>query len=145
MIAAMYRTILVALDGSPREPAVLSAASTLAQRSGAVLHACRAVTRPVGVPDAAWAVPPGDLDRALVEHAAAALAERVAGTAVAEHHVRLGQPADVVLDVAKEIGADLIVIGAHGYGALERLIGSTASKIVHRAECSVLVSRTPAA
>jgi len=140
----MYLTILVALDGSPREPAVFQTACALAQRSGAALHACRAVTVPVGIPEAVWAVPQGQLDAALLTDATTALAQRVADGSpqVARQHVRIGQPTDVVLDVAKEIGADLIVIGAHGYGAFERLIGSTASKIVHRAPCSVLVSRS---
>lgn len=140
----MFRTILVALDGSPRESGVFAAACTLAQRSGVALHACRAVTVPLGIPDAAWAMPSAELDTVLLADATAALARSTADASVqvAERHVRIGQPVDVVLDVAKEIGADLIVIGAHGYGAFERLIGSTASKIVHRAPCSVLVSRS---
>jgi nucleotide-binding universal stress UspA family protein len=139
----MYRTIVVALDGSPREANVFNAATAIAKESGAALHVCRAVTLPVGIPDAVWALPKGDLDATLVAEASRAVAMRIADTplSVAGTHVRIGQPADVVLDVATETNADLIVIGAHGYHVLERVIGTTASKIVHRAKCSVLVAR----
>lgn len=139
----MYRTILVGLDGSPREPDVFRAATEMAQRFGASLNVCRAVTIPVGLPDTVWAIDLGALDTALVADAKRGVARCVEGSpvAVAQTIVRLGQPADLVLDVAKEIGADLLVIGSHGYGAFERLIGTTASKIVHRSHCSVLVIR----
>ncbi|MBC8072685.1 MAG: universal stress protein [Deltaproteobacteria bacterium] len=140
----MYATILVALDGSQREPDVLRTAVTLAAKFGARLHACRAVARPVGIPDTLLAMAAGGLDHALLADAEQAIAARVASTdvAVTDTHVRIGQPADVVLDVAEEIGAELLVIGAHGYGPIERVMGTTASKIVHRAHCSVLVSRS---
>lgn len=139
----MYRSILVALDGSPREAIVFQAAIDVAKEFGAALHVCRAVTLPVGVPAAVWAVPMAELDTVLVAEANRAIARRVADTPlpIAGTHVRIGQPADVVLDVAEAVNADLIVIGAHGYHVLERVIGTTASKIVHRAKCSVLVAR----
>jgi nucleotide-binding universal stress UspA family protein len=139
----MYRTILAALDGSPRELGVLRAAAALARMSGGALHVCRAVAMPVGIPEMVWAMPGPRLDDALVDDARQALARRIADSPapVVGTHVRLGQAADVVLGIATEVGADLIVIGAHGYGAIERLLGTTASKIVHRAPCSVFVAR----
>jgi nucleotide-binding universal stress UspA family protein len=105
----------------------------------------RAVTIPIGLPDAVWAMSVAQLDAALVAEAERALSvlSGQASGAVAGTHVRIGQPADVVQDVAREIGADLVVIGAHGYGPIERLIGTTASKIVHRSHTSVLVVRQP--
>ena len=141
----MFKTVLVALDGSPREPSVLTAALELAQRSGAGLHLCRAVTIPLGLPDVVWAVPIAELDTALVTDVERRLetAAQAHGPIVAGTHVRIGQPADVVVDIATEIAADLVTIGAHGYGRIERLMGTTASKIVHRAPCSVLVVRAP--
>lgn len=143
MLASMYRTIVVALDGSPREPGVFQAAVALAKEVGAALHVCRAVTLPVDVPEVVWAVGPADLGEVLVADANRAISLRIATTplTIAGTHVRIGQPADVVLEVAEAVGADLVVIGAHGYRVLERVIGTTASKIVHRAKCSVLVAR----
>jgi nucleotide-binding universal stress UspA family protein len=139
----VYRTILVGLDGSEREPEVFRAAVELARAIGAGLHACRAVGIPVGLPEAVWSMPMAQLDSELVADAERGVAARVAGSAVPVQraHVRMGAAADVLHDVAVEIGADLVIIGAHGYGMLERLIGTTASKIVHRMPCSTLVVR----
>jgi universal stress protein F len=142
----MYRVILVALDGSQREPAIFHAATELAARFGAQLHVCRAVAIPIGLPDAVWAVASGDLEAALLADAQRSVEHRIAASplAIAKIHISLGHPADVVTHVAEQIAADLVVIGSHGYGPLERLIGTTASKIVHRAVCSVLVVRESA-
>lgn len=49
-------------------------------------------------------------------------------------------PTDAVLDVAEEIGADLIVVGSRGEGVAKRMLhGSVSTKVVHNAPCSVLV------
>lgn len=143
----MFKTILVALDGSPRGSDVLTHATSLAQQLGARIHLCHAVTIPVGLPDAVWSVSLAQLDVTLVAEAERLLAEAAAphGAAIEGTHVRIGQAADVVIDLANELAAELIVIGAHGYGRIERLIGTTASKIVHRATCSVLVVRSATA
>lgn len=82
----------------------------------------------------------------LVAEANRAIARHVGDTSppIAGTHVRIGQPADVVLDLAESVSADPVVIGAHGDHVLERVLGTTASKIVHRAKCSVLVARPSA-
>lgn len=55
-----------------------------------------------------------------------------------------GRPADQLLALAKENGADLIVVGRHGRGALERLlVGSVATRVLRGAECTVLVVPEP--
>ncbi len=57
-------------------------------------------------------------------------------------HVRVGNPATEIVAVARELGADLVVVGTHGRTGLGRLlIGSVAEAIVKRAHCPVLVSR----
>lgn len=56
-----------------------------------------------------------------------------------------GSPQRVIVEKAQSWGADLIVIGSHGYGFWSRaLIGSVSSSVVHHAPCSVLVVRPPA-
>lgn len=52
-------------------------------------------------------------------------------------------PKHAIVDEATEWGADLIVVGSHGYGFWDRmLLGSVSSAVVHHAPCSVLVVRT---
>lgn len=52
-----------------------------------------------------------------------------------------GVPKLEIVRYAKEINADLIVIGSHGRGGVQRLLGSTANGTLHRAPCDVLVIR----
>jgi nucleotide-binding universal stress UspA family protein len=60
-----------------------------------------------------------------------------------EPHPREGDPADAILDVAEEKGADLIVVGNKGMtGAKRFLLGSVPNKISHHAPCSVYIVRT---
>ena len=140
----MHHTILVGLDGSPREPAVLEEAVAIAKADGATLHLCRAMTIPLSIPAAVWTLQGDDFSNFLVEHgeaelrtSAEAIPEKMRGKAIA----RIGQPADVICALAKELEADLVVIGSHGYEGIDRLLGTTAAKVVNRAPCSVLVAR----
>src|SRR5438874_1488196 len=61
-----------------------------------------------------------------------------------EHLLKEGDPVTEILGVAREINADLIVMGTHGRTGLERLLmGSVAERVVRRAACPVLTVRTP--
>lgn len=55
--------------------------------------------------------------------------------------VATGRPGMRIAAVANEIGAELIVVGAHDAGAIDYFLGSTASRVVRRAPCSVYVLR----
>lgn len=53
-----------------------------------------------------------------------------------------GDAADVLIEAAKETGADLIIVGTRGLGGAKRaLLGSVSTKVVHNAPCDVLVVR----
>ena len=53
--------------------------------------------------------------------------------------VKNGEPAEEIIVFAKEINADMIIIGTHGIKGFERMIiGSTAEKVVRNAPCPVL-------
>lgn len=55
-----------------------------------------------------------------------------------------GGPAQAIVAEAEEWGADLIIMGSHGYGFWQRaLLGSVSNSVVHHAPCSVLVVRPP--
>ena len=53
-----------------------------------------------------------------------------------------GHPADTLVEYAEREGADLLVVGSRGAGAIERfLLGSISDRVVHHAHCPVLVVR----
>jgi nucleotide-binding universal stress UspA family protein len=77
----------------------------------------------------------------LVLDAAAAEARRE-GIEVQTHPVE-ADPADAILNVAEQTGADLIVVGNKGMtGARRYLLGSVPNNISHHAPCSVMIVRT---
>lgn len=55
--------------------------------------------------------------------------------------VEFGRPADMIVDVANNEAADLIVIGSHGKHGIGLLLGSTANAVLHHAKCDVLAVR----
>jgi len=78
----------------------------------------------------------------LMEHADAELAKALheAGVGEAQRRIVIGDPADEILTVASEIGADLIVIPSRGKTGIRRwMIGSVAERVVRHTTCPVLV------
>jgi nucleotide-binding universal stress UspA family protein len=139
----MSNNIVVGLDGSPRQEHVLAAALDLARRKDAKLMLVRAVSIPVEVPAAAFSVEPDavgtillDSARKDVDKVAKAIGDRLGGV-----RVELGTPWRTLCEVADQSNAGLIVIGSHSYHGIDRLLGTTAAKVVNHAHCSVLVVR----
>lgn len=53
-----------------------------------------------------------------------------------------GNPKDAIVSEAEHWGADLIVVGSHGYGPIRRFfLGSVSLFVSHNAPCSVLIAR----
>lgn len=142
----VFTKILLATDGADDARLAADVAADLAERSGAELHLVHAWSIP---PSAAYpyelAVP--DLPQILSENAQEILAEegrRIAdaGGKVTQQHLLQGRPAEMVVDLSRSIGADLIVVGSRGHGVVGRLIlGSVADGIVRGAHCPILVAR----
>jgi len=60
--------------------------------------------------------------------------------------VLIGDPARAICDFARDVGADLIVVGSHGRGPVRRaLLGSVSDAVVRHAPCPVLVVRSDSA
>jgi nucleotide-binding universal stress UspA family protein len=146
----MFASIVVGTDGSETAREAVRQAVALARQLGARLEIVSAY-EPVSrgrlreeaqqVPsDLQWIVNPReDVDATLREAAEEAKAAGVEN----ETYARQGDPADAILDVAEERGADLIVVGNKGMtGAKRFLLGSVPNKISHHAPCSVLIIRT---
>jgi nucleotide-binding universal stress UspA family protein len=61
-----------------------------------------------------------------------------------EHRLEEGQPASVIVQVANDTRADLIVLGTHGRTGLSRVVmGSVAEQVVRRAGCAVVTVKLP--
>ncbi len=88
-----------------------------------------------------------EVRQSLVERVAAGLREHGSKDPDGEAlhtvvHVRVGHPADEIVQLASEIDADLIVVGTHGRRGFRRLIlGSVAERVLRLAHCPVLVVR----
>ncbi|MBX3225949.1 MAG: universal stress protein [Labilithrix sp.] len=136
--------ILVALDHTPRAKEVLAAAIDLARRTQAKLRLLRCVGLPPELPANVWALPPAQVTDQLLAIAKRELDADGAGVPPElfdSATVHVGVPWDTICSVAKEDDVDLIVIGSHGYDILDRIVGTTAAKVVNHADRSVLVVR----
>jgi nucleotide-binding universal stress UspA family protein len=58
-------------------------------------------------------------------------------------HIDFGKPGEVILRIAEDLKADLVILGTNPHSALRRrFLGATVDKVVDRAHCSVLVVRS---
>ena len=146
----MFRQIVVGTDGSETAAKAVGQAAELAASVGAVLLIVSAFEPVSGsrlkeeaqqVPDdVRWMVNPREDVDATLQGAAEQAAEKGADSRT---FARQGDPADAILDVAEEQGADLIIVGNKGMtGAKRFLLGSVPNKVSHHAPCSVLIVRT---
>jgi nucleotide-binding universal stress UspA family protein len=139
------KRILVALDASPRASAVLAAAMDLARATGAKLRLFRAIPiQPEVPPGLVWELPRGGLGALLAEEARADLETRardVPTELLDGVSTGVGKAWSAVCAAGREHDADLIVVGTHHPSALDRLLGTTAAKVVNHADRAVLVVR----
>ena len=59
-----------------------------------------------------------------------------------EAHASQGNPDDVIVNTAADVGADLIVVGSKGMRGARRYLGSVPNSVAHSAHCAVLVVKT---
>ncbi len=142
----MFGSVLVGTDGSPRAERAVAEAVDIAKAQGATLTLVAAYPGS----DGHWepiqgsaAITKGDL-RSVAESLLMRAARHAedAGVSV-DFEARAGDPAEVILDVATERDADLIVVGNKGMaGAKRYLLGGVPNKISHHATCTVMIVRT---
>jgi nucleotide-binding universal stress UspA family protein len=138
--------VLLAHDGS-------AGASAAEELVGAIRWPADSTIRVVGVIEPSTVVPPlpvpyfsPEADKEITEYAETGLkaaAERLATRGHrTEWAVLRGRAATVILDEAREFGADLVVVGSRGHGAIASLVlGSVSGEVVDHAPCPVLVAR----
>jgi nucleotide-binding universal stress UspA family protein len=139
------KRILVALDASPNALAVLDAGIDLAKRLEARILLLRAVRIPLEpLPANGFAAPPTQLVDAFVVTAKrdlAELASRVPPHLLEGATAEVGVAWDAICSHARDHDVDLIVIGSHDYRLIDRILGTTAAKVVNHADRPVLVVR----
>lgn len=141
-----YKNILVAVDLSDESALILDKALEVAKLYGSQLSMVH-VMEPIAVGYAVevTSVDIEGLHAEATRHAQQGLQEMGANAGIASHrlHNRVGQPAREIRELAKEIDADLIVMGGHGKHGWELLFGSTSSGVTHGVSCDLLIVRIP--
>lgn len=143
----MYSSIVVGIDGSEHALDAVRRAGQLAQQSeSATVHVVYAIApqadytlRAVDDQDGISSEPvaPGSTAE---QHMATAKAELASHGVATTTHAVAGRPSGVILDVADEVDADLIVVGARGLGPVGRFVrGSVSTRVAHHATCDVLI------
>ena len=141
--------VVVGYDFSHSGNAALERALALAVRAPFhVLHVVCVVDRHAPLPPV---LPHGPVDFAYTERLQQALTDTISTQLHASDvqgrvhffvHVRIGKPVEELLEVAREVGADLIVVGSKGLTGVERLVlGSVSERVVREAKCTVQVAR----
>jgi nucleotide-binding universal stress UspA family protein len=136
----MISTVAVATDGSATAGEAVNEATEIARRFGTklwLLSAFKESPREDQDIELQWASNSSAQVKSLLEKIEADL--RAAGIDC-ETRVAEGDPAEVLVRLATEVGADLLVIG--NKGMQRRVLGSVPNTVTHKAGCSVLVVKT---
>ena len=151
----MYRTIVVGTDGSATAAEAVRQAAELARLCGGTLHVVCAYASAqtasamamTGAGMAGVAIDTMTVQEDLHTHATdvldRAVAPDLADGLTVTRHIRPGPASDVLVDVAEEEKADVIVVGNRGMtGARRFLLGSVPNRVAHSAPCNVLIVHT---
>jgi nucleotide-binding universal stress UspA family protein len=144
----MYKVIVAGTDGSPTANVALCEAIELAKLSGATLHVVHAhksvlahqATSMVGTANVPSLNADIRADSARVCADAVSIAGREGVDAIP--HSADGDAADVLVAVARDCDADVIVVGSRGMTGARRVLGSVPNKVSHHSPCSVLIVDT---
>ncbi|HXU04668.1 MAG TPA: universal stress protein [Polyangia bacterium] len=139
--ARAFGSILVALDDSPRAPLVFTTAAALARCADARVTLIRVLTEPTDIPPAARTSPDhlaADLE-GIVRDEFRRLMDSAPDLHFAPPIVVEGDPWRRILDVARQLDVDLIVVGNHRHHGFERVLGTVASRVINHADRNVLV------
>lgn len=146
--------ILLAVDGSPFSQAAVEEAIRLPWPSGSEVRVLSVVHPFPFIPpllDPAFTIEAAHFESLKQErerasrdanNAAKEIRERAPNLKVCAEALE-GSPKKIIVEAAEGWGADLIILGSHGYGPADRfLLGSVAQNVVLHAPCSVYVVRT---
>ena len=142
----MFQSILAAIDGSQKSEAALDVAIGEAKVHGAALHVVYVIETGLfsSIPmDNTWEVIYGLLENQGREAQLAAAKKAESQGIVITNHLREGHAGTEILRLARELGADLVVVGSHGKSNLDRiLLGSVSSFVVGHGSVTTMVVRS---
>ena len=134
------KTILVGYDDTEPSTRALAQAAELAKAFGAKVHVTSVARVLVGGPRSGGPYDPADppaAHREQLEHAKTLLEEHGITPTVEEAH---GDPAEMIISVADEVDADLIVLGSHERSLVEHALGmSVSGSVARKAHRNVLI------
>ena len=135
------RRILVAVDGSPGAREAVAAGIELAKGLGApLLFVAARSAPPAALGDPFYQRRLSEVLAKLRPAVDAALAAAAEAGVEADAELAEGEPAEVILSVAANWEADLIVVGSRGLGPFAgAILGSVSRAVVQRADRPVLV------
>ncbi len=145
-MSQVFSVIVVGTDGSETAGEAVALAVELARQNHAKLHlvvGVQALPRsPCPPAGPVSPIPPAGPDCAMPHSACWRTWPRVSTDLDVEIHTESAVPADVIVRVADEVGADLIVVGSKGMRGTRRILGSVPNSVAHKAGCHVLVAKT---
>jgi len=144
--------ILLATDGSDCSKAAVDAVAERPWPDGSEIRVLSALELPYMPTTETWVFPDSyfkDLEAAGKEQAEYAVNQAVNrlksawdGAHKVTTEITTGSAKDVILDEAERWGANLIVLGSHGYSGWQRfLLGSVSNAVATHAHCSVEIVR----
>lgn len=142
----MYKVIVVGTDGSERAEVAVKGALSFAKAFGATVHAVNVVhpAVTVGFADSREGQDRVNSMRDEAEKVRSGLLAQAEAEGVSiKVHNPGGDPAGALLDTAKAVAADLIVVGNRGMTGMKRFVtGSVPNKVAHESDCDVLIVDT---
>jgi universal stress protein A len=140
-----YKNILVAVDFHAKSNRVLLEKVKGVAASGAKITLVHAVEELTGMVTAAYAVAGlAEIEENFLAEAKAHLTkicQKAKLTSAKRNVVKVGVARNIILEQAKKMKADLIMVGSHGRHGFRGLLGSTANAVLHDAHCDVLAIR----
>ena len=138
----MYTQIIAGYDGSDRALRAVEQAADLATATGAALHLVSAVPKrdkihEIGESSDKRFLSDSEIARDQLTNVASKFAHLDISTKVVA-----GAPAQVLVEEADAVGADLILIGNRHVQGISRVLGSVAEDVAHKAPCDVLIAKT---
>jgi nucleotide-binding universal stress UspA family protein len=139
----MFDKVLVGADNSPTAKRAIEAAAEMVKMSGGALHIVSAFSLKTA-PDTS--LPVGYKHQSNESDAEADLQvlSFIAKNLGVEPtlHLAAGDPAQVIIETADKIGADLVVVGNRGMKGARRVLGSVPNSVAHGANCSIAIIDT---